>query len=371
MIAGARLVVAGLLALLVVFLGGGGVASATTSMLIQLSPASIVADGTSTTTVTATGAGGLLSDPTFSAPYDKDIVFGPTHPNGDGTFSATLTSSHRAETTLIYGSDPTGPTVTPATLTQLSPSSTSLTVASNGPLTSASTPVTNQGVTLLSTVTTSAVAPTGAAVPPSGTVEFENAGTPISGCGAVQIPTQTTALVNVTCTTSFAAPSSPAQLTAVFSPTPGSLIQGSASQPEAFSIYKDSTSTTVTTPDSTPNVDAPVTYTAVIAPGHAGSLSPRGQVAFADGGRVISSCASQPVDSSATATCTVKYTTAGHHTITASYGGDDSFSGSSSPAIAIGVQPLGTITATMQWTFYYTPSYTRVRQLIVNGLAPA
>ena len=28
---------------------------------------------------------------------------------------------------------------------------------------------------------------------------------------------------------------------------------------------------------------------------------------------------------------------------------------------------LGTITSTMQWAFYYTPSYTQVRNLVVNG----
>jgi Bacterial Ig-like domain (group 3)/Invasin, domain 3 len=373
LIAGGRVVIAITLLLLAMFVGGVGVASAAgtpTNVFVQLSPASIVANGISTTTVTATVLD-ATNDPVpgqtvvFYAPYDPQISFGPTHDNGDGTYSATLMSSRVAETTPIFGAAGAA-TVHPATLTQLAGSTTSLAATSDGPLTSTTGPVTNQGVTLFSTVTSYAQT----VMPPSGIVEFENGGAPISGCGSVQIPVQSTASVTVTCATSFAAPSSPARLTAVFDPSPGSLLLGSASQPAAFSIDKDSTATTVTTPDSTPNVDGPVTYTALVAPTHAGPLTPTGDVTFADGGRVIRSCTSRPVGSSSTATCTVRYPTTGRHTITASYGGDASFNGSSSIPTAIGVQPLGRIAATLDWQFYYTPSYTLVQQLIVNGLSP-
>lgn len=46
--------------------------------------------------------------------------------------------------------------------------------------------------------------------------------------------------------------------------------------------------------------------------------------------------------------------------------------GNVSMAIADPVGPvtLGAVTATMRWTFYYTPSYTKVLGLVVNGLAP-
>jgi Invasin, domain 3/Bacterial Ig-like domain (group 3) len=373
LIAGLRVVITGVSALLVMFLSGVGVASAAgppADVFVQLSPVSIVANGMSTTTVTATVLDANL-DPVpgqtvvFSAPYDSQITFGPTRDNGDGTYNATLTSSRVAETTPIFGYAGSA-TVHPATLTQLAASMTSLVSASDAPLTSTNGLVTNQSVMLFSTVTSLAQD----VVPPSGTVEFENGGTPISGCGAVQIPVQSTASATVSCAASFAAPSSPARLTAVFNPTPGSLLLGSASQPAAFSIYKDSTSTTVTTPDLTPNVDGPVTFTARVAPSLAGPLTPTGEVTFADGGRVIRSCTGRPVGPSSTATCTIRYRTTGHHMITASYGGDAGFNGSSSPATAIGVQPLGTIAATLDWQFYYTPSYTLVRQLLVNGVFP-
>ncbi len=72
------------------------------------------------------------------------------------------------------------------------------------------------------------------------------------------------------------------------------------------------------------------------------------------------------------ATCTVTYTAAGGHEITARYVGDANFTGSSSPTEPVSAAPvptglLGTITSTMQWAFYYTPSYTQVRNLVVNG----
>ena len=243
-------------------------------------------------------------------------------------------------------------------------STTSLTAVSNGPLTSSNPPVTNQGVTLFSTVTSVA----GALLPPSGTVEFENGGNPIDGCGAVPLSARSSPPDTVSCATSFAAPASPAQLTAVFNPAQWSFGSGSVSQPESFPILKDSTSTTVTTPDSTPNVDARVTYTALVTPSQAGPLTPSGAVTFADGERPIRSCRSQPLASPSIATCTVRYTTTGHHRITASYGGDGSFNGSRSGVTSMGVQAGGAITATTQWSFYFTPSYTHVLQLIVSGV---
>ena len=374
LVAGGRVVIVSLLALLVVFLSAVGQASAAgaASVTVVLSPASILANGSSTAAVTGVvtdSSGNPLRGETvyLSVPADRGIAFSPSAPVTvqNGTYSSTLTGSNIPEQVTVVAVDGNA-VVHPATLTQLAPSTTSLAAAGGGQPASANSLVTNQGVTLVSTVTT--VAPT--VVPPSGTVEFQNGGTPVSGCGAVQIPAQSSASVAVTCATSFAAPSSPARLTAVFHPTPGLLVSSSASPPDAFSIFKDSTSTTVITPTSTPTVRAPVTYTAVIAPAHAGQLTPTGQVTFADDGRAITSCNREPVAGSMTATCTVRYRTTGRHTITASYGGDGSFEGSNSPGTAIGVQPLGTIAATMQWQFYYTPTYTRVLLLRVNGVSP-
>jgi hypothetical protein len=113
-----------------------------------------------------------------------------------------------------------------------------------------------------------------------------------------------------------------------------------------------------------------VTLKAFVTPSQQGTLAPVGSVQFADDGNPIASCDRQPLGPSSTATCTVAYATPGSHAITASYGGDGSFGASTSGAMTVAVQPLGTIAATMQWTFYYTPAYTRVLALIVNGAPP-
>ena len=66
------------------------------------------------------------------------------------------------------------------------------------------------------------------------------------------------------------------------------------------------------------------------------------------------------------------YQRAGGHSITASYGGDANFNGSTSSAAQISVvaarAPIrGRLNPYMQWTFAYTPSYTRVLQFLVGG----
>jgi hypothetical protein len=106
-------------------------------------------------------------------------------------------------------------------------------------------------------------------------------------------------------------------------------------------------------------------------------------VEFFDGGQPINGCTSVLVLNGG-ATCAVAYATTGTHAITARYGGDTNFTGSDAPSQTLTVvtppppppptstpapvaQVLGAISATMQWTFNYTPQYTKVLALILNG----
>jgi len=226
--------------------------------------------------------------------------------------------------------------------------------------------VTNEPVTLIATVTS--LVDTSTAL--WGTVTFEDAGTAIAGCTNMSV-TPSGQSATVACSTSFAA--STATLSAVFSPTAGSILAGSASPADTLVVGPDST-TTVLDASSTVDVGASTTYTATVAPPAArtGPVEPTGSVQFLDGGQQIGSCADQPLTNGA-ATCTLTYATAGQHSITARYLGDPNFNGSSSPAESVSVAPvptgvLGTISSTMQWAFYYTPSYTRVHNLVVNGV---
>jgi hypothetical protein len=229
-----------------------------------------------------------------------------------------------------------------------------------------SAPVTNQSVTLIATVTagTSSTALWG-------TVTFESGGAAISGCANLPaVPSGRSA--TVACSTSFAA--STAQLSAVFTPAAGSILKGSSSPATGLAVGPDTSSTTLSAAPSI-TVGASTTYTAAVAPGsRAGPVQPTGSIEFLDGSTPIDSCASQPLSGGA-ASCTVSYGAAGAHQITARYFGDANFIGSSSPtsqvsAVQAPTTVLGTITATMQWAFHFTPRYTAVRNLVVNGAFP-
>ncbi len=235
-------------------------------------------------------------------------------------------------------------------------------------LTSPTAPVVNEAVTLIAAVTAS-----GRAAAPSGTVTFLNGTSAIAGC--VHEPVAPTGpSVIVTCQTWFAA--STAQLTAVFSPSPGATMTASASPRVSLTIGRDATSTALDVSE-TVGIGTSATYTVTVTPtpGRLGTMQPTGTVGFFDGGQPIASCSSQPL-TQAGAACSVTYRTPGSHSITAQYAGDANFRGSSAPAqLMTVVKPppriVGLITSTMQWSFYSTSAYTKVLTLVVNGASGA
>ncbi len=235
-------------------------------------------------------------------------------------------------------------------------------------LASPASAVTNQAVTLIATVTSSSSASTAL----WGTVTLDDGGAAIHGC--VNLPvTPSGQSATVACSTSFAA--SAAQLSAVFTPTSGSVLKGSVSPVDALAVGPDASTTSLDATASV-NVGSSTTFTASVAPPAArlGPVEPTGSVEFLDGGQPITSCTGQTL-AAGQATCTVTYPAAGAHQITARYVGDTNFTGSSSPAESVSAAPLptnilGTITSTMQWAFYFTPSFTQVRALVVNGALP-
>jgi hypothetical protein len=280
-----------------------------------------------------------------AADIGSTIVCVVTATNAGGSTPATT-----AKTAVVSASD-----VPPAS----QPTTTDL-------LATPSTPVTNQTVTVIATVTagTSSTALWG-------TVTFQNGGTAINGCASLPaVPSGRSA--TVACSTSF--PASTAQLSAVFTPAGGSILKGSSSPGTNLAVGPDTSSTTLNAASSV-TVGASTTYVAAVAPGpHSGPVKPTGSVEFLDGSTPIDSCDSQTL-AAGVAMCTVSYAGAGTHQITARYSGDANFNGSSSPASGVSAAPvpttvLGTISATMQWAFYFTPKYTLVKNLVVNGVAP-
>ena len=195
---------------------------------------------------------------------------------------------------------------------------------------------TNQPVALTATVTAAYGSGT-----PSGTVEFDNAGTPISGCASVPVDDFGAA----TCQASFPASSSPESLTASYTPASTSGYTGSSTaSPIPVTVGRTSSSTTVSSSSSSPSAGQTVTYTATVTPAQSGPTEPSGTIQFADAGSAIGACSSQPLtqgSSASTATCTTSYDSPGSHSITASYGGDSNFTGSSSPAQPVTVSATG------------------------------
>jgi Bacterial Ig-like domain (group 3) len=243
----------------------------------------------------------------------------------------------------------------------VSPTTTSLTSVPPAPST-------NQPTTLSATVTSST-----ALAPPQGTVSFQAAGQPISGCSAVsvQVSTQNSAQGQATCQSVFSAANSPEALTAVFTPSAGAAVGPSTSPTYSMGVGTDSTTTTLDV--SNPIVDAgkSATYTATVRPLLSGPFQPTGQVVFLDYGKRISQCPATPLHFAsgvATAQCVVNYAGVGNHSITAFYLGGGGFAGSGSIPQAVTVKRLppkirGTMTAKMLWTFRFFPTYTQVLSL--------
>jgi hypothetical protein len=230
-----------------------------------------------------------------------------------------------------------------------------------------SRPLVNQRVTIVGVVTSTA-----AGTDPSGTVAFVNGGTPISGCEGVSVPASGQT-VTVSCTTGF--PVSAPHLSASFSPAASSPLLGSTATTMALTVGRGYSTTSL---DVAARVrrGATTTYTASIAAARnlTGPVLPAGTVRFLDHGKAIAGCRTVRIKDGG-ATCTVRNTHAGKQAISVRYGGDVNFRGSSSRVKSVEViarpsrrtKVLGTVTATMQWTFHYTPSYTRILALVLHG----
>ena len=197
------------------------------------------------------------------------------------------------------------------------PTTTALSANPAGALT------TNQSVTLTATVSADST--------PTGTVEFDSNGTPITGCLNRRLASDGQS-ATATCQTSFAAASNDS-VTAVFRPPDGTTLQGSTDE-TALLVRKGSTTTTVSVSDPAPPVGKTLRYAATVAPDDAGAVEPSGAVQFLDEGIPIGACSNQRLSagaSSPVAYCTLSYETPGSHNITATYAGDDNFTGSTSP----------------------------------------
>jgi hypothetical protein len=119
---------------------------------------------------------------------------------------------------------------------------------------------------------------------------------------------------------------------------------------EAQTVNKAGTTTALVSSVNPSVTGQAVTFTATVAASGSGSGTPTGNAEFFDGGTAIAACggsAGNPVNGSGVATCTVTYTGAGNHTITAQYLGDSNYNAS---AVSSSITQSVNIFAANDWT---------------------
>lgn len=197
---------------------------------------------------------------------------------------------------------------------------TTTTVAS-----SANPSVTGQQVTYTATVSPA---------PDGGTVAFTDGGTAITGCGAVTADTSTG---KATCQVTYTSPGTHAIAAAYSGDT---AFAASTSAALTQTVSKAATTTAVSSSANPSTVGQAVRFTATVSVNPPGAGTPAGTVTFSDGGTQLGTAA---LNSSGTAAFTTSALAAGDHTITATYGGDANFAGSSG-SLAQTVSKIATTT---------------------------
>lgn len=109
----------------------------------------------------------------------------------------------------------------------------------------------------------------------------------------------------------------------------------------SYNLPLTQTTTTVTSSANPSVAGQAVTYTATVSPQSPGAGTPSGTVTFSDGGTQLGA---GTLDSSGTATFSTASLAAGSHAITASYGVDSNFIGSTSAALTQTVNKITTTT---------------------------
>ena len=175
----------------------------------------------------------------------------------------------------------------------------------------------------------------------TGTVEFENAGVPITGCAAQPVNSGV-----ATCTVANPAAGGGYWIKAIYS---GDSNYANSTSPGLNQIvHRLPTTTTLSSSLNPSYVGQTVTYTAAVSPAHA-----TGTIEFQEEGNPINGCSVQTI-SSGTATCTVAgYPNWSSYPITATYSGDSTHQASASSGFVQTVAPPVESTAPFR---FFSPS---------------
>ncbi|HWE56675.1 MAG TPA: Ig-like domain-containing protein [Acidimicrobiales bacterium] len=265
---------------------------------------------------------------TFNCLAAEDVPADATH-NLDGSY--TLTS---ADTQTTNG-EPLAPSSPAWTNCQVRVSSNNAAVTSDQGFLGLVIPDTQQG-SLTPTVTLSAApassqaantavtltaSVTGSGATPTGTLVFEDNGSPIANCMAVGLPTDTCDWVPDNAGTQ--------SLTVQYSGDTDYKAQLSDAQNFVVTAIASQVSLTAS-PASGANQGDVVTITAAV---NGAASTPTGQVAFAVNGSPVVGCSYQAIDMDGTATCATALLPAGSVALTAKYSGNNTYLQSTSAAL--------------------------------------
>ena len=232
------------------------------------------------------------------------------------TVSALTATTHTI--TAVYGGNGTYAGSTSAAVMQVVNAGGTAT----GLAPSANPSVSGQTVTYTATVT--ATAP--ASGTRTGTVNFEDGGVTITGCGAKAVAASGTA----TCAIAYAGPGSHS-ITAIYSGDGN--FTGSTSATLAQTVNQGMTSTALISSVNPSSTGANVTFTATASAIAPASGTRTGTVNFTAAGVTITGCGAQAVAASGKATCVTNTLSVGTTAITAVYSGDVNFSASTSSTL--------------------------------------
>lgn len=285
---------------------------------------------TATVSVVAPGSGAPTGTVVFLD--DGSTIAGCAAQAVSGTGTATCDDAFAgagAETiTAVYSGDVDFLNSTSAALTQaIDPATTSTSLAS-----SLNPSVTGQPVAITATVNVTAPG----SGTPTGTVTFMDGGVPIAVCAAATVTGADTA----TCATSFDTAGAHT-ITAVYSGD--SNFTGSTSSAFTQTTSPGATATMIASSSDPSVAGQAVSYTATVSAVAPASGIPTGTVAFLDGASTVTGCATQALVAGM-ASCTVTYSIAGSHFITAAYSGDTNFTGSSSAPLSEDIALVESVT---------------------------
>jgi autotransporter-associated beta strand protein len=349
--------------------------TASTTTITGASPASPSSFGqlvTFTATVTPTING---VEPTGMVTFKDGATTLGTGTLGDvgGTATATFTTGATQLAvgghiiTALYAGDPNFATSTSANFSySVNQAATTTTITNASP---ASPSQFGQMVTFTATVT-----PSFGSVEPTGMVTFKDGGTTL-GTGTLMNVGGTATATFTTSATQLAVGGH--TITAVYGSDPS--FAGSTSANFGFTVNQAATTTTITSasPSSPSTFGQTVTFTATVTPTING-VEPTGMVTFKDGATTLGTGTLGDVGGTATATFTTSATqlTGGGHTITAVYGSDPNFAGSTSANFSYTVNQVATTTTITNAlpnspsTFGQTVTFTATVTPVVSGVEP-